>query len=185
MPKKTLRNKKGAGPSMMGWLTGTKNYINPQAAANQKAMFQQFQGFMPTISANGKSAVMNPAASQKIAGLAGNISKTFVTAGPSGEPHFVMPSENVIRANMGKWASGLGFVPRVNPGPNYQNSLTGPSIQYGTSTAVPFTAGPMAGMSMFNTQPRQATRNMNNVAKMMSRWQQGKIGGKKQSRKRK
>jgi len=193
MPRKTLRRKRGGdSQALMHHMLGVQHYVDPVAAAQQKAMMQQFQGLMPTIAANGKSAKMNPAATQAIGGIAGNIAQTFVKAGPNGKPKFTMVSNNVIKGRMHNWAGKLGFqptapigTPAMGPGSGYVNtsnpsvrpeSMTGPRLGFFQSSFGP--QGP-GGSSLFGP-PSQASQNLAASSNIMSRFAaMAKKGGRK------
>ena len=198
MVRKTLRRTRGGDSrALMNYLTGTQTYVDPVAAAQQKAMMQQFQGLMPTVAANGKSATMNPTATKAIGGIAGNIAQTFVTAGPNGKPKFTMASPNVIQGSMRKWAGQLGFqptapvgTPAMGPGSGYVNtsnpmiqpeSMTGPRLQFFQSSFAP--QGP-GGSSLFGP-PSQAMQNMTASSNIMGRFAPaGRKGGLRTRRRR-
>jgi hypothetical protein len=141
---------------------GTRTLVDPKAAANQKAMMNKVQAFMPVAgkpNANGHVR-LGENGTKKVGALAGNIVSSFFKPTANGKMEFVKPTSNAnMKAKMEKMVGKLGFNPVAGPGnsnnPMIQPAhLTGPLLKFGTS------GGPILGKRPGEANMDEATAQM-------------------------
>ena len=157
--------RRSGGGGFFNWLMGTTTSIDPKAAANQKAMMNTVQNFMPVNgkpNASGHIKLSNKG-TQKVGEMGRNIINTFFKPTANGKLEFIEPkSNNNVKKKMVNMATKMGFKPVAGPGNSSNNPmiqpahLTGPLLQFGQS-----------GGPIFGNRPGEANMKAA-AAKMMA-----------------